>query len=482
MRMGRGTFYLMLAEVMFVLSGWIIHISAGYILGKEHYGDFVILLILLTLYRLFIQTGVNRAVSKYIAEGPSRARLIRRQALKLQMIIGLISAGAIWIAAPMLARYWQKSALAGPIRLTAVFLPVFGIYSVYRGSLNGLKLFGREAKISMLYSLIKVVCFFALIYILGLYGAVGGYLAAIIAATVLARMMCPIGGGMGETFPVLKIVRFAVPVVLFGFIIALIGHIDMLIARHLLPADLAEKVSSYYGAAQQFARVPYMLLYALSLTLFPNIASSTSIPGGEQVTSQTIRKALRAGLLIVLPIACLISAEANEVISWVYPRIDGGGEALRLLIFGQVFLSFLLILTTILTASGRPWLSFLLVGATLAAAILLNYLLIPIHGILGAAAATTIASGSGALLAALLVLRYFRVLIAVSSLFKIVTASGVLYGAAFLISAEGFFIPPVFLLLAGGYLLLLLAFGEIDRADWKMLKSLFRKEKTEPFF
>ncbi len=237
----------MIAEGVFVLSGWAIHIGSKRLLGLKWYGIFGILLSLLTLYRIFLATGVNRAVSKYISENPPLARPIRRQALKLQLALGWLLCAGIFFAAPHFARWWQAPELTGLIRLTAFFLPVFGLYSVYRGTLNGLKLFGKEAKVSIVYSLLKVAFLFSLIHLFGrtgnsmTYGAVSGYLVAVIGAMLLARFSCPgLPERPGETFPVGRVVTFAFPVVLFSFLISLIQHLDLFLVRKLLPSGRAD--------------------------------------------------------------------------------------------------------------------------------------------------------------------------------------------------------------------------------------------------
>ena len=386
MKMARGTVYLMIAEVMFILSGWAIHIGSKRILGISEYGTLGILLSLLTLYRIFLATGVNRAVSRYIALDPWQANSIRRQALKLQITIGIGFCIAVWLAAPILARIWRDDAFVGYIRLTGFFLPVFGIYSVYRGTLNGFTLFGREARVSIIYSLLKVALVFILIFSFrywwnqGLYGAVSGYLAAIIGATILARVLCPTmetRDGAG-TFPISRIVRFAFPVVLFSFIISLIQHLDLYFVRAMVKEDPG-LATGYYTCAQQFARIPYMLLYALSLTIFPNIAAGTASGDKDRQSGVLIRKALRGGLLLVLPIAALIGGGAGPLIGWIYGADSlAGGGALQVLIFGQTLLALLMVLTTIIMAQGRPWISFLIVIGTMLLDALLNYLLIPI--------------------------------------------------------------------------------------------------------
>ncbi|MFH1038940.1 MAG: oligosaccharide flippase family protein [PVC group bacterium] len=482
--MVRGTAYLMIAEAMFVVSGWVIHVGSKRILGLADYGTFGILLSLLTLYRIFLASGVNRAVSRYISREPELARSIRRQALKLQITIGAVLCLAIWLAAPGLSRIWRNDAFTGYIRLTGFFLPIFGAYAVYRGTLNGYTLFGQEARVSIIYSLSKIAFVFLLIFLFGywggerLYGAVTGYLAAIAAAVILARAACPPGELIpGRVFPIREIVRFAFPVVLFSFIISLIQHLDLYFVR-ARAGDGVELAAGWYTCAQQFARIPYMLLYALSLTLFPNIAASTAAPGGEEITAGMIRQALRGGIFLVLPMAALIGGAAAPLVGWVYgaDSVEAGG-ALQILIFGQTLLALLMVLTTIITAQGRPWLAFLLVTATLLLDAVLNYFLIPVYGIRGAALATTIAAGVGMAGAGVVVCRRFHALFPPLPTVKIALAAALLFLLARWWSPSGWMILPAFILLSALYLLLLLAARESDRSDLNMLQLIFSSKK-----
>ncbi len=486
MKMVRGTAYLAGAEVVFVICGWIIHVGSRWILGLAGYGTFGILLSLLTLYRIFLATGVNRAVSRAVSREPELDRSIRRQALRLQLTLGLGLGLAVWLAAPLLARIWDDREFIGYIRLTAFFLPVFGFYSVYRGVLNGHTRFGAEARGSILYSCSKVLFTFLLIFLfrfLGgnlIFGAIGGYLAAILAAVFLARAFCPPPGPEPDRrFALGEIVGFAFPVVLFSFIISLVQHLDLYFVRALVPDD-AEVAAGIYTACQQFARIPYMILYSLSLTIFPAVAARSAGDGEEAVTAGMIRRALRGGLLVVLPLAALIGGTAAPLLGWIYGRqAAAGGPALEFLIFGQTLLSFLLVLATIITARGRPWISFALVGTVLGFTALFNYLLIPAFGIRGAAAATTLASGLGAAGAGLIVFRLFKALLSPAAAGKIIAASTLIFVIARWWGPAGWLIPPVLILLAGIYLLLLFLLGEIRTGDGKIFLSLFRKHPPD---
>ncbi|MDP8235084.1 MAG: oligosaccharide flippase family protein, partial [Candidatus Erginobacter occultus] len=418
---------------------------------------------------------------------PELDRSIRGGALQLQLALGLGLGLAIWLAAPGLSRIWGDPAFTGYIRLTAFFLPAFGLYSVYRGVLNGHTRFGAEARVSMIYSALKVIFLFLLIALFialdgdPLYGAVGGYLAAIIGAVFLARAFCPpAAGDPGRSYPLGKIVSFAFPVVLFSFILSLVQHLDLYFVRALVPGE-AKVAAGLYTCAQQFARIPYMLLYALSLTVFPVVAARTALPGGREAAAGVIRRALRGGMLVVFPLAALIGGTAGPLLGWVYgPDSAAGGPALEMLIFGQILLALLLVLATIITARGRPWTSFALVAATLALSALFNRIWVPAEGIRGAAIATTLAAGLGTAAAGVIVFQDFGALLAPAAALRIIPASLLLFVLARRWSPAGWMLPPALAALAVLYLVLLFLLREIKTGDGKMLLALFRKPRPTP--
>jgi len=473
MSAARGTACLMVAEAVFVLSGWAIHIGSKHILGIEYYGILGILLSLLTQYRVFLATGVNRAVSRYIAENPCRDRAIRHKSLRLQLILGLLVGAGVWVFAPTLAKIWNNPELTGYIRLTGCFLPVFGIYSVFRGTLNGFKLFEREALVSIIYSFFKVAFLFLLIWKFKVYGAVSGYLIAICVATVLAWSRCPSPGGKDD-FPLGKIISFAIPVVSFSFLISLIQGIDLYFVRACAPN--AGLNTGYYTCSQQFARIPYMFIYALGLTIFPNIAALSKNP---DQAGRVVAKGLRWGILLVLPIACLISALAPELTGWVYGADTiPAGAPLRVLVFGQAILAILYLLSVILTASGKPWVACSLVGGTLVIDAALNYLLVPRFGIQGAAWATSISAFLGVVAASCAVKIRFHRLLNPRHVLNIVLAGEIIFLFGILTHPEGWLLPVAFVLLGLLGISIMVLLREIDRDDLRMLKSIFQRKSN----
>jgi predicted tellurium resistance membrane protein TerC len=77
--------------------------------------------------------------------------------------------------------------------------------------------------------------------------------------------------------------------------------------------------------------------------------------------------------------------------------------------------------------------------------------------------------------AGLVVYRRFNALLPLLPTIKIVVASTIVFICVSLIQPEGWIIPPVYLILIVVYILLLLLAREIDKTDWQMLQSLFKK-------
>jgi len=475
-KLARGAFYLLLAEAVFVAAGYLIHVGAGRILDPRYYGTLGILLSLLSHYRIFLATGVNRAVSLYVSRDPSLTSPIRRQALKIQLLLGIGLGALIFLFAPVLAGWWQDGEMTAYIRLTAFFIPIFGVYSVYRGELNGKKLFDREAIVFIFYSILKVIFVFILIIPFRIFGAVTAYLAAIVAATFLARWKCPRPEpNRTGFFPAGAIIGFAFPVVLYSFTISLIQSLDLYFVRALVTVEkgmTAAQASGYYTCAQQFARIPYMALYALSLALFPYVAAGADgNPAGGN-----IRNALRLGLLLAWPLTLLISAFADNMVVLVYrPEYGPAAGALQILVLGLTFLAFGLVLTTVLTAAGRPWTALALVTFTLLVSAALNYVLVPKFDIRGAAAATTIAAFLGTIAAGIMVTRHFGRILKPGSAMKIFFAGIAVWLAAVALKPMGWLFLPLSVLLGGLYLLILAGMKEFGNNEIGQLKSIFRR-------
>jgi stage V sporulation protein B len=468
-RMGRGTLYLMIAQAVFLVGGYIIHFGLGRYLGPGSYGVFGVVLSLVVAVSVPLQSGLPQAAAKYISEDERQVGSVVGGSLRAQLLFSLvIFALYLGLAGPLAALLGDPT-LAGYIRFSALLVPVQAIYAMYGGYLNGLRLFGRQAAVIVLPSIVKVMAVFALVFWgFSVNGAIGGYLLAAVIGLLMTRYYCRFlpGGGASDTR---RLIRFAVPVVLFSMALTLLMSLDLLAVKAILGEDVK---AGFYTSATTLAKVPYFILMGLGFTLLPAISRSTAA-GDRELTASYISRSLRYMLLLLVPGTLLVSATARNLVTLVYSgRYAEAGPALSILIFGLAFLAVFYILTTIITASGRPAISF---GIALVLVLLdlgLNILLIPIYQLAGAALATTITSAIGLLVSAGYVFRRSGTLVSPKSLARIVVASLAIYAVSLGFPISGLWLLVEYLVLFGLYFGILVLLREIGKEDLEIVKGI----------
>lgn len=483
--LAKGTIYLMSAQLIFLIGGYAIHFGLGRYLGPELYGTFGVIISLLTICRVLVESGTMRAVSKYTAERRELAVGIKNQTMKIQIILALIIFVFLFTLAPLIANLLKDSTLTSYIRFIAFFIPISSLYGVYFGLLNGIRAFGKQATISIIYEAIKVLAVFVLVFLgFKVYGAISGYLMAAIVSLIMARHYWISKGreyiGVTGNFEMKKIIKFATPIILFSLAFNLVISLDLFFVK----AILSEKAQAgFYTSAAALSKVPYFIFLALSSTLFPSIAKSTSDKGNEELTKSYINQSLRYTLIFLIPCAFIISATSQNLISLVY---TGGyltaASPLSILIFGLTFLCLFIILTTVITASGKPKVSLAMVLVLLLVNIVLNRTLVSIYGLTGAAVATTITGFLGVLIAGIYVYNRFHSLTSLLSLFRILAASSIIYIIVCIFSVSGIALIGYYIGLLLIYFALLFAFREIRKEDIQVAKNIFsglRKSRSQ---
>jgi len=466
---------LMVAQLIFLISGYTIHFGLGRYLGPQLYGTFGVILSILTICRVFMEAGTVRAVSKYTAERRESAIRIKNQAMKMQMILALIIFLFLFFLAPLIANLLKDSTLTPYIRFTAFFIPISSLYAVYFGLLNGIRAFGKQAAISIIYEITKLLMVFVLVFLgFKIYGAVGGYLVAAIVSLVIAYYYWTSRSEkdteVTDNSEIGKLIKFAAPVILFSLAFNLVISLDLFFVK----AILKEKAQAgFYTSAMALSKVPYFIFLALSDTLFPSIAKSTSNKGNEGLTRRYINQSLRYTLIFLIPCAFIISASSEDLISLVYTaRYLAASTPLSILIFGLTFLSLFIILTTVITASGKPKISLLIVLTLLVVNIVLNRALVSFYGLTGAALATTVTGFLGVIISGIYVYKHFHSLTSLLSLLRIILASLIIYIIARSFSTSGIFLIGFYLGILAIYFALLFIFREIKEEDIQVAKDI----------
>lgn len=146
-----------------------------------------------------------------------------------------------------------------------------------------------------------------------------------------------------------------------------------------------------YSVAVAWAETLFFLPTALTLAQRPDLVRASRAEAGRQAAV-----AARVSLLLTLPATVALVVLAPFLVETVFgPEFAGATDDLRVLAWGALGIVVLKLLGTALTAQGMPLRATAGVGVAFLATVVLDVVLVPAYGGLGAAAASTAAYAAG---------------------------------------------------------------------------------------
>ncbi|HLD79106.1 MAG TPA: flippase [Candidatus Nanoarchaeia archaeon] len=474
----RGTAYLFLAQFVFLVSGYIVHVGLGRLLGPAEYGVIGIILSLMLLTQTLLMRGLPQALAKEISAHPEQKEALFNTAFWVQLLTAAVVTAAFFFGANLIAHFFRDPSLVKYIRLSSAIIIPTALFSLYSdGFLNGTHKFRTQAWLRGLNSILKPIFIFPLV-LLGytISGAVAGYILTGFTSWFFSWYATGIRITQKAFHSSLDLLKKAFPIMMISFTYVLLNNIDLYLLKHLLESNYAAGI---FSAADNLARTSPQLFFALAFTIMPAI--SAALAKQELLLAKKyITEALRYLLLILLPITVMVSATATPLVTLFYSSsFADSGAVLQILIFGSMFFAMFTVLNSVAIGAGDSskalWSSVLLIVVST----ILNLILIPKYGVQGAA----IATAATALLGVLIILLYVRIKFKAGfqwgSSLKIIAASLVIYLLARSIPVSGLWLALEYCLLGIIYLLLLLILGEIQEKDYQLVKKIFTKSKAK---
>ncbi|MEW6127389.1 MAG: oligosaccharide flippase family protein [Acidobacteriota bacterium] len=475
---GRGTIYITLAKLWFIISGYGIEFTLPRLLTKENFGLYKVVIGAISIINAVIVTGTQQTVSKYISQDESKADSVKFQALKLQLLVGGVAALGFFLLSPLIADYLNDERLTDYLRIASLITLSYAFYAVFIGYFNGQKKFLTQAALDMAYSTFKFAFIVLLvIFGLGVAGGVGGF--ALAAASVLALSAVVAGRGtrFGEV-QTSELFKFQTYLLLFTLVLNLLQKVDLMLVKALSSDDvtIASRNAADYGAAINIANITYQIIISVTFVIFPLISAASFVDDREK-TRKYIGNTLRYSLMIMLLTATLFSANAREVLFVLYPsEYQPGAGALMVVAFGMLFFGLLYILTTIISASGNPKISLAIGILALGISAVLNYFLIPAYGLTAAGVATTIAMLSGVIAGSIYLFTKFKTLMPITSIIRLTGCAAAVYALSMVYSPASKILILVKLAILGLiYLAALLLSREVGREEVVLIKQVLKK-------
>lgn len=369
----------MLSTAAFVVSSYLVNLWLGRHLGPADYGVLGVVTSLMSALNVMQVSGVPQGMAKIIAEDPEHADDVLRAGMRFQLLLSGVLVTILAAASPLLARVFDEPRLVGYLLLAALVLPGYGLLTVYGGWFQGLHLFGRQATLSAVYALAKLVLIVPLSLAYGITGALVGYVLSPLAALVRGVRLPRRGG----SFDGRRLLVLSAPLVGYSALSLLLYSVDLFSVKALV-ADRAS--AGYYVAAQSVSIIPFLGLAALGQVTLPSVSRALSAGDGTEA-GRVATQAIRYQLLLLLPASALICGSAHEVVVLLYGSAYApAGDILRVLVLAYVPVSLFGLFASILNGAGRARTTMLLAGLGVLVAAGLCLWWVPQGGTIAAAA------------------------------------------------------------------------------------------------
>ncbi|HLC49588.1 MAG TPA: flippase [Candidatus Andersenbacteria bacterium] len=469
-----GAIALTAAQAIVLFLGFIIHPLIGRMLGTAEYGIFGVVLSFQTIFGIILTLGVPSAVSKFVAQNNDHAQSILRQALKIQIIIGLCISSLVIILSPGASYLLHDASLTKYFIFIAGVIFLQGLYPIFVQFLSGMHRFNKQALLTSSYAIAKLIGAISLIYVFRLYGALSGFaVGGVIAALLGWYWTRNIGGIKPYVIPMKAFLAFAgtYAVILLG--LQILMSQDLFMVKAILKNDV---LAGYYNAAVNLSRISYMLLQGMAFVLLPSVSALTRPGASHDKAATFIRDALRYLIALIVPSVVLASATSKGLITLFYGiQYEPASPVLTVLIIGLGALSFYLLLANIVAGAGKAYIALYITGAMIVVSAILGAFLIPVYQLQGAAWQTTISAIIGLVILAVYTFRTFRIPYPVKSTIHIILATSIMILPTYAWKATFFMLPVQYALLGIIYIGVLWVLGEITEHDTKRVKTLWKK-------
>lgn len=471
----KGTISLSLATIFFFAIGYVTQILIGRLLSPEDFGTFGIVLYLLNTAEYIFTSGISQSTSKFLAERPNSGRALLRLTIWTQVIVGVIFMILLLALAPQFAKWYHDAGVAPLLRILVWMIPFYSARSLIQGILGGQQHFIGQSKTKIWIGVSKfVLIVLALVISRDVTSILIAYLLSALFGAVYGKgFIQPIRGD--APIPLKEFLGYTISLTAFLVVFPLFINIDVFLVRGLIQSTTE---TGWYVAATTMARLPFYLFTGLLLTLLPSVAhlKQTSEKELRRVVSEVIRYAL----VLLVPMSVLVAVTAPTLLPLLFgDEYRNGVAPLQLLVIGITLLVLFRVYSTVLLGLSNSRDVILVTFGMIVLDTVLNLLLIPRYGLLGAAGGSLIASVAGFAVIAVLMSRHLTLLLPLKSVGKIVLASLIAGGVSYFTN-DGLLYVIEMLGIVGFYLLLLWVFKEIQPKDiQRFTRLLQRNEQSE---
>lgn len=445
--------------------GFFIMLSVARFLGEGQFGLYTFVFAYVGFFGLLTDLGLTTVVARELSRDEASGRVWLGNAMGVRWIVSL-AGYAVCVGAGLLYHGWSgTTSLVALAACTFFFAPLNTSSAIFTARL---KLYGPT-----LISLFSRILLLIAVQVLARGGAQLGTLIALEVmlggfTTVVLwswahHMLAPI---YRMNFSAIRrLLAEGIPLFMTSVFIALYFRIDVFFLEYFSGNDA---VGSYAAAYRLTEAIP-LAATAVTGSLFP-VVCQLFHQGDSLLLEKVVRGSQKILLAMALPATLILVWHALPIVRVLYGgRFDSSAQALAILGCGQIFVYNNILSSTLLVASNRGRQLMLITLGMLCINVVLNFLIIPIYGVPGAAATTVLTEMAGTL-ALLFPTGTYRGL--VNAILRLVAPACVFVIVLWLCSRVSPAIRLWSVLPAmAGYALTIRVFSVFDQEEWDRLKK-----------
>ncbi|MBX3027108.1 flippase [bacterium] len=357
-------------------------------LGPHDRGILALVLLLPSTVLTLVKLGVSQATVFFINRKEATVDQVASNSVILALLLGLASSAVIWATRDNLLHKVLRDVPDWALLLGLVRVPLLLLDNYLYSILQATGQFGLYNRRLLQSEGLRLVLVAVLImgFDLGLPAAIATY--TFIGLVNIAWLML----NMRETihFSLRFDTRLLRKMLSFGvrsYVQVVTAHLLLRIDIYMVQAFLGPAHTAFYALALHFTELVLEVPQAIGLVLYPKLAALA-----EEQMHRLTAQSCRRTLMVTVPAAVALAVGGPWVITlWYGTAYAEAGAPLPWAAVGVAAMSIFVIITRDFTARQQQRVNTVAGLLALATNVLLNVVLIPIYGIVGAAFATAVA-------------------------------------------------------------------------------------------
>ena len=419
-KIAKGTGIVFTGTIIGLIIGFVGRVILIRYITQTEYGIYCLALVIISIFVTISTLGLSEGSTRYIAyfrgkKEEGKVRGIITSSIKIAFIASIsLAVISFFISDFISTSVFHTPALSTPLKIFSIAIPFTVLINVFIAIFRGFdrvdaKVYFQDILRPVLYLLFLIA---VVLFGLSFLGVIFAYLVSIAITCIafviymLKKSPLSIRSGSSVTNPMTKeLLFFSVPLLAVSMLIMVMSWTDTLMLGYFKTPD----VVGVYNAAQPLAHLLSMTLSSMSFIYIPIIS---------QLYSKNLIAELKRSyiiltkwiFLVTLPIFFVLFLFPDVVLNLLFgSRYIGAAVALQILAFGY-FLNICLGFTynTLLVLGKTKFLMWTLVISAIIN-IILNMVLIPPMGIIGAAIASAFSLIVTKILSLIKLYRFFEV-------------------------------------------------------------------------